>query len=481
MATNYCPLDNFEAPYTELAISLILFLILQLWLLLHTLYYERKSYKKHQEIQRTKLSIRISYTLLQLCGLYWIIIDILRFLIDPYFQFLQNNSLSCGIAAYSPKIIVIIYFAIYLHQILLRLELSFRGSHLALSRNSIIVLSFFILIPTIIVPTAFFSALNSDNVPCVWKWSPIDITVPSDFAVCDYYNTGLASNIIGIGIIWIVLANITIGAIFGCKLKRVLRNGGDNDPKSSFKLKSLIIKNTILTTLGSVSTLFNWFAWLILTPLTGVGIFFLYFDVWFNCLCLALMFRYNENSYKQLCKYCIKCCLMDCDKTFDGENKKELGYQMQRIEKYLEPDNLSSIFSKTDEISTQTMGKGTVGIKSITSTTMSVSATPSPKLLRVMSPISDMVIDADSLHPAMNIPDLRIMPTLTPGPSSERTPGFGFGYGNENGEKHARLKLEVNTVSNSVSVDTDQHEQSGIIDVDKIVDLEGNQRDSFRL
>ena len=372
---DYCPFDDFNAPYTELAISIPLFLILQLYLLYHTLHYECKSYKKHEEITRTKLSIRISYVLLQLSAVYWFINDINRFLLDPFFKYVQKQEIFCGWVAYSPKIIIILYFALYLHQILLRLQLSFRSSTLALSKRTIIMLGIFIIIQALGFPIAFFLLLNADNKPCIWKWKPIDISSSinsEQFAVCDYVNTGWSSLIIGLGVIWIVIVNITIGAIFGVKLNKVLKHSSE-DKKSSFKLKSLIIKNTILTAFGSISTLFNWFLWLISAPMTGIGISFLYLDVWLNCLLLALMFKYNENHYKLLCKPCIWCCFIKCDRTYDKQNERELLSQKRRLIRYLEADVGSVIFSgkgsRTESSTNTYRGRKRVHTRSIQSST----------------------------------------------------------------------------------------------------------------
>eukprot|EP01084_Bolivina_argentea_P168341 291962_1 len=300
MSIDFCPFENtFEVPYTELAISVILFMILQILLLYHTLHFEYKNCKKKGAITGTKFSIRTTFIALQLVGFYFTFNEFLRFIIDPYLQFIQTSAFSCTWIAYSPKIITIIYFAIYLLNVLLRLELSFRDSHLALSKKSTITLGIVILIPCTFVTITYFLFVDE---PCIWPWQPPDITVNADFAFCDFHTEGVASAAIGLGIMWVVVVNVIYGIIFGVKLKNVFRHSKESDVHTSFKLKSLIIKNTILTSIGSISTLFNWFMWLIhASGFIGIGTCFLYFDVWFNCFIIALMFKYNERHYKRLC------------------------------------------------------------------------------------------------------------------------------------------------------------------------------------
>ena len=268
MADEICEFDDFAAPYIEISLSIIIFIILQVWLLKHTIYYECKSFKKHKQIHRTKLSVRISFISLQLCVLYWLIVDLFRFVLDPFFKFVQNNPVSCSWAAYTPKAIVMTYGIVYLHQIYLRVYQSFRGSHLALSNTFLTLLAIFIFFPLITCDIAFFIVLADINKPCIWIWKPMDIAVSNDFAFCDYRNEGLSSMIIGFSVLWVLISNIVVGCIFALKLRHVLRANAGQEV-TSFRLKSLIIKNGILTTTATVSTLFNYAIWLFVTPMTG--------------------------------------------------------------------------------------------------------------------------------------------------------------------------------------------------------------------
>lgn len=253
MTLDFCELEPLHTPYTELTVSLILFLLLQLWLLTHTCYYEFRAYKKKRDLQSTKLSIRISFIILQICALYWLLVDFIRMSIDPWFNFLPQNEFMCSWFSYSPKIICIIYLSAWLHQIALRLQLSFKGSHLAVTKKQWIWLILFIFIPAISFPVLFFVALSGPYAqkPCLYLWQPNDIKVDHDFYICDYHiMDSFFYYITSLGIIWSVGANVIIGFIFTLKLKKVLAMTNGQDKKSSFKLKSLIIKNTILTAFG---------------------------------------------------------------------------------------------------------------------------------------------------------------------------------------------------------------------------------------
>eukprot|EP01084_Bolivina_argentea_P216989 368491_1 len=291
MGIDVCDFENdFEASFIELTLSSSIFIILQILLFAQTMHHEYMNYKKRNKVEQIKRSIRITWIMLQLCGFYFTFIDFLRYCIDPYTKFIQSNQFSCSLVAYSPKIITIIYFGTYLIQVLLRIKLSFTDSSLAIRKTTFIILALVILIPAIVIPTIFFIFVES---PCIWHWKPIDIKANNDLFICDFHTEGPANVAIGVGIIWIVIVNIIYAIIFSVKLNTIFRRSAGAGAQASFKLKSLIVKNTILTSVGSISTLFNWFMWLIGSGIFGIGISFLYFDMWFNCFIMALMFKYN--------------------------------------------------------------------------------------------------------------------------------------------------------------------------------------------
>ena len=240
MALDYCEFNAFHTPYIELAASLVLFLLLQSWLFINTCYHEFKAYKKKRDFEGTKLSIRISFIILQICALYWLITDFIRMGIDPWYHYLSQDIFICSWLSYSPKVISIIYLSAWLHQTACRLQLSFQGSHLAVTKKQWIWLIGAIFIPGVLFPVAFLALLQAPNAqkPCLYQWQPIDIQVNDKFAICDFHIwDGYIFYIVGLGIAWNVGANVIIGFIFTLKLKKVLKMTETGmDRKSLFKL-----------------------------------------------------------------------------------------------------------------------------------------------------------------------------------------------------------------------------------------------------
>eukprot|EP01084_Bolivina_argentea_P103281 185021_1 len=344
MSAGTCEWDNFQGYYLEFAITLPICIMLQLILFANSIYYEYRNQKKSGPKKTVmKLRLRLTFIFLQLSGLYFTIVELFRFVIDPPTSTLQN-SIFCDILAYSPKLITAIYYGCYAYHILLRLELSFKGSYLALSKRTIILLSCITGIPCILFPILILIFSPS---PCLWTWTPTDIN--KQFSFCAYRNYGIVNIFILLGIVYAVAMNITFSIMFTVKLKQLLSR--NEDKKTSFKLKSLVVKNSILTLFGCVSTLLNYILWIALSPSTGVGAFLLYIDVYVNCLVLALMFKYNENYYKKFCKCCIVHCFMRVDKTYDQLNVNEVEKQEKRLRDYITPKEVSALFSTSPRAS----------------------------------------------------------------------------------------------------------------------------------
>lgn len=142
----------------------------------------------------------------------------------------------------------------------------------------------------------------------------------------------MANNVILAGVTGIVILSIIIdGIICGLRLKRLLRH--TDDRKSSFVLKSLIIKNTMLTTVASISTFINWTMWIV--GVGNFGVSMLYLDYWFNCFIIGLAFNYNEKYYKFLFKSCILGCFLKCDKSFDKNDENQHRKQFILTKRYL--------------------------------------------------------------------------------------------------------------------------------------------------
>lgn len=113
--------ETLHMRFFELCISLIIFMILQLLWLGRTVYFEYRLYKKNGK--RKNSSITITYIILQFCGFYFTLIDFLRFVVNPFANFIGDDPFVCSVIAYSPKIITTFYFAVYVLHAFLRYSL----------------------------------------------------------------------------------------------------------------------------------------------------------------------------------------------------------------------------------------------------------------------------------------------------------------------------------------------------------------------
>ena len=287
----------WTSPYLEFALGLPIIIVLQSTLLFHSLYHEHK-YCRNREYQQISLQSRILYVVQQLVGLYWCLLNLIRYV-------RLQTSVHC-FEAYSSRIVPFVYYGIYLYQILLRLYASFKGSYLELSRCQLYTLGGFAFIPVII---ALIIILTSSA-----PWTPTDIKSDNlelctlALPVLDYpMEMDLPGGLLVIGyIVWIPMMNMVFGVIFSIKLNKLLsKNKHNEDIKLQFK--SLIIKHAILTLIGFVSSIINY----VLLLVVGSKLFVL-LDVFINCLVIGLMFKYNDKWYKRYCKCFIFLCFIDC-------------------------------------------------------------------------------------------------------------------------------------------------------------------------
>ena len=317
--------DIRTRPYLPNAVVVPTIICFQSSLLFHSLYHEIKHHH-NKESQKIFLQQRILYIVLQLTGLYWTILDLFRFVILP-------TRINCNaIEAYSPKILPILYYLIYLYQIFLRLNTSFKGSYLELSKRNLYILGGFVNIPIIIGNIIFFT-ITRDTRPCVATWKPADFQFDDDLQYCIFpvvvlnYSGEMdgASALAFIFLFaWIPAMNLLIGVIFSIKLNKLLSHHEANGD-INFEYRSLIIKNSILSLLGSISTL--------VTYALGftIDFIFLYLDVFLNCLVIGLMFKYNNKWYKICCKCFIVLCFIIYDKS-KNKAKQDILRHMNSIQ-----------------------------------------------------------------------------------------------------------------------------------------------------
>eukprot|EP01083_Nonionella_stella_P079602 218515_1 len=206
-------IDVIGGVWIEIPLSLIPVILIQIIWLCHTFHAEHMMKKTRNTTPNKftgyKFQRSILYILLQIIGLCWTINDVFVFLIDPHTLILRNN-IGCYIVAYIPKTIPWIYYILYLYQILLRLNASFKDSPLAISKRTIIIFKLSI-IP--IVSGPIWIILLSES-PCVRGWKPLDVPSwyerpgPYKFAWCTLQMNGSAVLPLILSLVWGASINI---------------------------------------------------------------------------------------------------------------------------------------------------------------------------------------------------------------------------------------------------------------------------------
>eukprot|EP01084_Bolivina_argentea_P312980 541909_1 len=140
MSVKYCTWDNRQDYYLEFGVSLPICITWLLLLFIHTL---RKEFNnKHPKRNDTRQIIfRSTFIIIQACSLSSLINELFRQIIDP-FTFISRNKTTCNITSKFPTCITAIYYSCFIIHILLRLDLSFKSSFVALRRSTLIILLF---------------------------------------------------------------------------------------------------------------------------------------------------------------------------------------------------------------------------------------------------------------------------------------------------------------------------------------------------
>lgn len=205
---------------------------------------------------------------------------------------------------------------VYMFQVVLRLEFSFKGSYLQLRRSTFYMVTSMVFVPFVVYIT-FLLTMYWNQSGCLVPWEPMDFPDKSlDFCVVPISTTMAAGMICGL--LWIPFCNVVLAVMFGTKLRFLLTNTNGYSDENEMALKFLIIKNCILSTFGSLSTVINYALWigsLASGYSMGVGAIFLYIDLWCNSLAIALMFKSAEWTYKRCCRCCILLLLLRFDES----------------------------------------------------------------------------------------------------------------------------------------------------------------------
>jgi len=237
----------------------------------------------------------------------------LRYSIDPHTHMLRNNG-SCKFIAYFCYYIPVMFYSVYLYQIQMRLELSFKGSFLELGPRTICTLKAFVLIIPIICYV--FLAVDRYDLDCIGSWNAPDVDEPITFCVVPAPSLiAFKYHIFELLVLLILFLNAIFGIIFTKKLKQFCAlelEDKQSQSKKQFRMMTLIIRNDICCVVGCISTTMGQVGWLF----TG-HMMFIYLDNFINCLVIGLMLYWNEKYYKVLCAPCIRGCFKCCGSSIE--------------------------------------------------------------------------------------------------------------------------------------------------------------------
>lgn len=243
--------DDYESTesYAIYATIASLVLVLQICLFCMGIYEE---YHHHHDPKFQKVAIaRILYLMMISIGLFWIIIYFLGAIIDPVTEIL-HDTLFCTVFPYSLYIIPCCFYGLFLMQIQFRLENSFTGSFLALSKVSIIILRTIIFL--IIITGIVSVAIDDWTLDCLQTWNPPEMG-PLTYCAVDSASMIVFKYYIFSGItVSILIMEIVYAVLFTVKLKKFVKLQTQSGAKTSnerskqFKIQALIIKNSMFQT-----------------------------------------------------------------------------------------------------------------------------------------------------------------------------------------------------------------------------------------
>lgn len=295
-----------EDSYLGHTIPLGLIVLLQLIVLIHSFCTEYTN-RCDENFQNVSKQSRILFILLQLSGLCWTINDVFRFVIDPFTNILtRNNGIGCHITSYIPKLIGIVFYMLYLWQIQYRLNLSFDGSQFQLRWQTQRTLQALIIIACVGCPIGF-TICNVSRSTCLREWKTSDL-VSDSILYCDLDISPSSSYVYSAALVIAATLNIVFGLIFALNIANMLLMKHVTRKQDQENLKGLIIKQGILTLIGSISTICGYALWLFTD--TSFNAIFIYLDTLIGVLVIFLLFKHNEKWFHILCKCCI-CCVYD--------------------------------------------------------------------------------------------------------------------------------------------------------------------------
>lgn len=278
------------------AITIPIMVILQVVLLIHGMIHHYAAYKRNTN-QSTKHSIL--YLTMVILGLYYLLNELFRLVVDPHSPRIQHTIL-CAITAYTPRILPYLFYFIYIFQILFRIEAAFRDSYLAISKDILNIITVLLCMEGIVL-SPFCLLMDPGVSSCVatWKaWNDSDNVTH----FCSVHLSAFSNYMVIVGVSIIGIHNIALTVVFAYKLRKILAH--TMDKKIGLEFRGLIFKNTLLTLFGLISTIVAYGLFIVTRQSAAI-----FLDVVVNSSIIGLMFQYNEPRYKLLCHPCIALCL----------------------------------------------------------------------------------------------------------------------------------------------------------------------------
>ena len=307
--TPQCPADRARAmngSYITHVTMHGIYLISMIALCIHFLIQEY-SHRKDKSIHRSSLVLRLLYLSMLILGILWLTDDLFRFTIDPH-TYILRGTIFCKLLAYLVFYIPPCFYALYLIIIVLRLELSFKDSYLALSKRSLYTLCALIFVIPLSATTTLL--IDGFDLDCISTWNRSDFDQEITFCVVPsssllIFRIYLYESLVGLANI----LNIVLCIILSIKLRQFIKGANESIcAQKRVKLRSLITKNLILTVVGCVSTSLGYG----LYAVTGRQEC-LYTDILANSMIVALFSQRNKSYYKVLCCPCIWLCYKQCN------------------------------------------------------------------------------------------------------------------------------------------------------------------------
>eukprot|EP01083_Nonionella_stella_P014355 40350_1 len=235
--------------------------------------------------------------------------------------------LYCTSAAVLGATLLITYlFALYLFY-LVRLYKTFAQSSYAMSPCHLKLLIVISLTVYIVLIVIVFVYQRSEPIQILFAWSgrtadykPI-IICKGEFSIGLDIHIRIAMQVI------IVIGNTFYGWLFWYKLQQIIKGMTDGSNTSSsiihhsnafvLQLYKVVKKQTILVLLSTISTLLLWSAANVLYFYGSFLQIFVYIDISINCLCLWLMFGWNDAIYDKycVCAHVVSATIFKCLKT----------------------------------------------------------------------------------------------------------------------------------------------------------------------